>query len=904
MAWFGRIGVFCQWSALSSPHFDLGSVRMGDRAAVIAREQQAVDHAYACYEQKLAKNRGLTKDAWDVTDSEAGTSFIPETPPEIRYDNDLDGQALVVRRVDTIEDGTGTPRTYYIGRKAVHDSDGDIIVVSWQARIVKGWMLAKPGSPGEVTLRRYLSCDGRLVKDYSDELRIVVPEREAAAAEDEPHTELQGPERMRDFLLEDLERARDGKMRDIVETIRQEQFELVSDERDGLLVVQGGPGTGKTAVGLHRVSWLLYNEVFAAKEVLVVGPHRGFFDYISRVLPTLDIHDTRMVELDLLWADLTRKAGRTQVTDTLQAAAVKSDGRMADVLRRAVDNLVRLDALARHGQGDALRVNFEGVQLTVPKEEIASFAAPGEPGLSYQARRQRFTNALVDRLMHAYVTARPRQTPDAALRGRIGRHPQVAGLTHSIWPQLTAENLMRTLLGDPDTLRTAAAGILDDEEQKAIHRPQATRVSEEQWSTADQVCLEELRVLLTGEGPRRYRHIVVDEAQDLTPMQARSLARRCPSGSMTILGDLTQATGAHPYRDWRELAEILAGPDGWHLAELTVGYRVPDEIMRFAAPLAAYIAPTTAFPTSVRPEGGTPLRFVPAASSGLLNVAVAEALGLAATEADSGRSTALILPDDDELVQRAKLDVASLQQDGAGVLHVLSSSEIKGLEFDHVIVAEPAAIVREAAGLRRLYIAITRCTQSLTIVHEEPLPGILTGVTDLEQEQTVTDEPTPDVPAAEDEEDAPDATEAFDEFVSALEERVRVERECHVHERIRHLLIGELYGARLIPATNLPTIDIACDGPNGTILYEVLGEGGHTYERMREAALRMMEVQYAEGMSADHRFLVLPGPPAEAWAAEVLREAFGISIIWRTADGWEGHSIELALGGNISEDDQ
>jgi hypothetical protein len=210
-------------------------------------------------------------------------------------------------------------------------------------------------------------------------------------------------------------------------------------------------------------------------------------------------------------------------------------------------------------------------------------------------------------------------------------------------------------------------------------------------------------------------------------------------------------------------------------------------------------------------------------------------------------------------------------------------------------VAEPAAITREPAGLRRLYIAITRCTQSLTIVHAEPLPGILTGSDDPDQEEPVTLTPTDVSPRDEENESEP--ANAFDNFVSALEERVRADRESQVHEGIRHLLIGELmYGARLSPSANLPTIDIACDGPAGTMLYEVLGEDGHIYERMREAVLRIMEVQYAEGENADHRFLVLPQKPAEAWSTEAIREAFGISVIWRTLDGWEGDQVELALG--------
>jgi DNA helicase IV len=869
---------------------------MGDRADVIAEEQKAVDHAYSCYEQRFARNRGLKQRSWDATDTAAGTSFIPETPSEIKYDDDLDGQALVFRRVDAVEDGAEVRRTYYIGRRAVLDYSGEVVVVSWQAPAVKEWMRAKLSAPGEVRLRRALSCDRRTVRDYSDEF---VVDEEPTASGTRPAVAGQGPERLRDFLLEDLDRARDGTMRDIVETIRQDQFELVSDERQGVLVVQGGPGTGKTAVGLHRVSWLLYNEIFKSDEVLIVGPHRGFFDYVSRVIPALDIRGALRVELDLLWAD----SAHGRRTDTVGAARIKSGGRMATVLRRAVDDLVRPEALTRWAQGDQFRLSFEGVGLAVPSGEIASLAEVPDAELTYQVRRRRFSDALVDRLMHAYAVARPRRANDVSVRSRLGSHPGVAGLTRSMWPQLTAENVLRNLFDDPKALRTAAAGILDDEEQKALLRPQAERVSEERWSIADQVCLEELRFLMGVEGrPPRYRHIVVDEAQDLTPMQARSLARRCPSGSMTVLGDLAQSTGSHAYDRWDELAEILAGPEGWHLEELTVGYRLPDDVMRLAAPLAAEIAPSVAFPTSVRPAGDTALSILRISPSELVDVAASKAVGLADAEAGSGRSTALILPGRGRLLQEAKSRVAALREgkQHGGALHVLTSAQTKGLEFDHVIVVEPAAIVREPAGLRWLYIAVTRCTRSLTVVHGEPLPEILVGAAEPDRGQAVTVDPIHDVPLTDGEHGAESAN-AVEEFVSALEGRVGVDRECHVHERIRYLLIGELHGARLTPETNLPTIDIACDGPAGTVLYEVLGEGGHTYERMREGVLRIIEVQYAEGESADHRFLVLPRQPAETWAAETVREAFGVSVIWRTADGWEGHHVSLALGRETSE---
>ncbi|WP_329084865.1 HelD family protein [Streptosporangium sp. NBC_01469] len=968
---------------------DRAAALASDRAETIAEEQRAVDHAYDCVERKRL-NADRVRSTHGQEHPDTGLPFVPDVPPEFGVDDDLGGQPLVFMRVDVADDPDGR-ETWRIGRRSVRDAEGDLVVISWTSDQAVRWMKARSSRPGEIRLRRKLRLHGRTVTDYLDDIRPRVANRRApealpdsteAPALDEPQAVEPPGEAADAFLLADLDRGRDGLMRDIVETIQRDQLDLVSDGRPGVLVVQGGPGTGKTAVGLHRVVWLLdpTNRGLTPDDVLVVGPHRGFLRYVSQVLPRLGSRGVATVEVSRLWD------GEIRAEDTPRAHLVKSDERMAEVLRRVVESGIRPEALASHISDDVFSTPYKGTALTLPAAEIETLAVDARDSSGpYRVRRSKFVDTFVDRLLARYAKALPGQRPDGALRSGIEKHGRVASLINAVWPALNAETILRRTLNDAEVLRVAASGLLTAEEREAVTRPRVSRASEEPWTLDDLVCLEELRHLLSGDEPRRYRHIVVDEAQDLTPMQARSLARRCPGGSMTVLGDLAQTTGARQYDVWERLAGILGGRDGWHMAELTVGYRVPDEVMRFAAPLARAVSLSTAVPVSVRGADETSLTITRTEPDRLADEAVARALDLATAGLERSRSVALIVPDGTALLEELERKVAEIQgvvpADGVPPVSVLPATMARGLEFDHVVVVEPAAIADQGpAGPRRLYVAITRCTQSLSVMHTAPLPAVLGGpaapasavpggqrtpaltvpgeqalVVPGEQVTstlvaaneptaptlTVTDRPasptptvpdapvistptvpvaltvpdaplalTPTVPAAPLTTDTPsrpaeenttmesDTTvrgDGFQDFVSSLEERVRADRRCHVHEQLRYMLIAELHGARLAPSQS-PFADITCEGPKGPVLYEVLGEGGHTYEHMREAMLRIMEVEHVGGERAEHRFLVLPQAPEPAWAPAMPATAFNITTIWRDGTGWAGDDLAVALG--------
>ncbi|MFE2104986.1 AAA family ATPase [Kitasatospora sp. NPDC059463] len=702
----------------------------------MATEQRAVDRAYACYEAKLAELSGNSSARAAATgkDGIATRAESLARAEEFR----LEGENLVTMRVDTQSDKTGEEEVFYLGRRTVHDAETrDTVVISWTNELATAWRLATPNAPGEVRLRRRLDCDGRTLRDYRDEIAPPVTAAVGAGIGVPSPVDVFGPTAgarqpaVDDLLLRDLDRARRNRMRDIVETIQPDQMALVASPSTDVLIVQGGPGTGKSAVGLHRVTWLVDNKRFQAQDILVVGPHRRFLEYVGRVLPTLGSRNVTAVELPLLWE------GTVRGEDDPPVRRVKSDERMAVVLRLRVDGNCRPDAIdaavtaAADAQDEPMfTIVLGSAPLRVPVSEVrrAFEAARSRPG-HYRARRDHFRDLLVDLLLAALKQGFPQRAHDRTIRKSVERHRQVAGLVERVWPPLSPEEALRSLLNSSSRLAECAADVLDAAEQGLLSRPAAERAEDEVWTLDDLVCLEELRTLISGETPPSYPHIVVDEAQDLTPMQARSLRRRNPKGSMTVLGDLAQATGAHGYPSWERIGRILAGQGGWHLEELTTSYRVPAQIMEFVAPLARAVAPSVPFPAAVKRANGGPVRIVETPPWQLLTEAVEHAARLAGSDGHIQRSIALIVPDDSDWLRQVQLlvDAAEAMTDEVReAVTVLTAGEAKGMEFDHVLVLEPAIITaRGAEGPRQLYVALTRSTQTLTVLHASPLPAVM-----------------------------------------------------------------------------------------------------------------------------------------------------------------------------------
>jgi len=633
-------------------------------------EQAYLDEAYASLDRmKEALLRAAESGATEISQQ----AIEDWATGRLRTFEDAD-RGLCFGRIDSEE--AGDP--IYIGRRWVHDDDRRPLVVNWQTPAARPFYTATPAAPHGVTLRRRFRTKGRALTGISDEA-LDGSLADAAASVD-------------DFLLEELERARDTRMRDIVATIQADQYHLIAREPVPPLVIQGGPGTGKTAVGLHRASFLLYAHRDQLRRVLVVGPNPAFMEYVSHVLPTLgeDSVDQRAVAELVDGAEVTR-------TDPLDAQRLKADTRVAEVLRRLVDS-------ASEGEPQELVVRMEGRFVGVEADEVGELLAEAraELGLS-TAARERFRMNVLRRFYEDYGARlggqayRNFEEVERALRrdGRLTRFLDRA------WPAPKPEQIVRRLL----TARNAAEGILDADEQALLRRARSG------WSEADLPLLDEARALLLGT-PQQYGHVIVDEAQDLTPMQLRMVARRAVAG-FTILGDIAQATGPIAYDRWDELLPFLPDGESARVEELRHAYRVPREIMAVAMPLLERIAPDAEPPLAYR-VGAEPPRLV--RDEEPLRVAYEEAARLAGDEG----LLAVIAP---ASLRGGDGSSGSLFDDTR--IAVLTPREAKGMEFDHVIVVEPAQIVDEAAegqGLRELYVALTRPTTTLILVHSRPLP--------------------------------------------------------------------------------------------------------------------------------------------------------------------------------------
>jgi DNA helicase IV len=639
-------------------------------------EQAYVDHAYEC----LERMREVVGRAATATDQEVAALAL---------------EAWSARRLATFEDAErgllfgrldfeDVERPLYVGRRWVHDDDREQVVVNWQAPAARPFYTATPVDPQRVTLRRRFRTEGRRLLDIADEAL--------------DGTTLDGAS-VGDFLLEELDRSREAHMRDIVATIQADQYRLITREPDRPLVIQGGPGTGKTAVGLHRASWLLYTfrERLSRARVLVVGPNRTFMEYVSHVLPALGENAVEQRAV----SELVDGVG-VNLQDQPEVARLKADPVLADVVRRAAE-------LRLAGEPEEVLLRLEGEYIRVRAREARELLEEvrAEHGTT-AAARERFRMGLVRRFYAAYGQTlgggaiRDGEQVEKALRagGYLNR------VLEQAWPAVSPEKLVRALYTTPAFLAEAAEGLLTEDEQRLLRRRGGG------WSDGDVPLLDEAHALV-GEPARTFGHVIVDEAQDLTPMQLRMVARRAREGSLTALGDVAQATGPIVYRRWQDALRHLPRGDEAELEELRHAYRVPREIMELALPLLDAIAPEIERPVAYRTGAAGPrIRQVPAES--LLGDAYREAALLARGDG----LVALIVPD--ELAEPALADVDAYE----GV-PLLTPRQAKGLEFDHVIVVEPALIAERDQGLRHLYVALTRPTKTLVVLHSRPLPQAL-----------------------------------------------------------------------------------------------------------------------------------------------------------------------------------
>jgi len=701
-------------------------------------------------------------------------------------------QPLFFGRIDYDVNDEGTRDVYHVGRLAVSDEQLNALVVDWRAPVAEAFYRATGVESLGLSRRRHVAIRGHEVMGVEDEYfadangDLMVPEDEARSATPEGLVDggmaLGGP----GALLAALGRARTGRMGDIIATIQGEQDRIIRNPLAGILLVQGGPGTGKTAVALHRAAYLLFTHrsTLERQGVLVVGPNPLFLNYIENVLPSLGESGVTLATISELVTNVEVRARESEELDQL-----KGDIRMVKVLARALRT-------RQHPLRDDVEIPVGRAILNLKASWSKDIVerARRRPG-NHNQRRSAVGRELALRMANEYHSRFVKNSDEEIsqvneLADAIRATQQFKIALQRIWPRLTGQDLLHDLFGAPALIRAAAKDILSDEEIALLHRPRSANLEDVLWTKADAALIDEARILL---GPRKkprpkpkpgdsgildgvdldayagnvrqaalreaerlaptqsqeldeaefvtYGHIVVDEAQDLSPMELRVLKRRDLTGSMTIVGDMGQATTAGSSASWNAVLEVLEPRREPARVDLTVSYRTPEEVLSFAEPTLRAASPDLEAPKPVRRAGSDPTVEVVAPSefAATLSAAVKRECenvhpGRVAVIVTSSRVQEIVA-----ILNGAGLgaiDPRELESKGLSAdLVVLAAEGANGLEFDASVVVEPGEIARRgsgvtkaitARGLRTLYVAMTRPTRRLAIIATGELPPTIT----------------------------------------------------------------------------------------------------------------------------------------------------------------------------------
>lgn len=593
-------------------------------------------------------------------------------------------EAVATARMD-LEDG----QTIYLGSVAIRDEKYDLLVAPWQSEIGGIFYEATHEEPHGLARKRIFSTTFNRIDTFND---VIFQELSDDFAADTFVGE-------QDPLLEDLGRGRGEYMRDIVRTITAAQNRIIRAPKDQLLVIQGGPGTGKTAVALHRVSWILHNfrEELQPRDVLVVGPNPTFTKYIRRVLPTLgDVDVVQQSLAQLLAGDFAARD-----LDKPDVARKKGSAKMESIVQSGLNGRARVPA-----NGLEVRRTDTALTVSVTKEAVERLLAGITTGL-YNRRRAQFRAAL-QTFVGGKIDAGRRDSAPLIDRASLDEQSE------RVYPSLSPQQFVRELYGSKDRLVRAGA---TESEVELLYRPAAPRIGDEPWTMADLGVIDCAADAISGT-LSRYGHIVVDEAQDLSYMQLRAVRRRSQNGSMTVVGDIAQATSAYSRKDWNQVLTTLGTEDNFTEAELTIGYRVPAPVLAIAAKVLATAAPgltaPEAFPRQVEEEP----RWRVVATDELMDVVVSSVKDYSSR----GLFVGVVVAEPQMVSVRTAFRTAGIRYsesaDGglSQGINLVSPEESKGLEFDAVVVVEPASILELAQGDKLLYVALTRTVHHLDVI--------------------------------------------------------------------------------------------------------------------------------------------------------------------------------------------
>jgi len=703
----------------------------------LADEQAYIDHAYDCLEASRVaafRVRGLNEASTGGTfQARFERNAFDEQLVRRLEELELGDSSLVFGRIDRFAESPDHLEAFHIGRLAVADEDREPVVVDWRAPIAEPFYRATGRDPMGLARRRHFIIEGRDLLGIEDELfgdgHLGLGHDEGLGGADGVVAADSGL-RGHSTLLAALERGRTGTLGDIVATIQGEQDEIIRSPQPGVLVVQGGPGTGKTVVALHRAAYLLYTHRFPLEDqgVLVLGPNRVFLRYIERVLPSLGEAGVQQAVLADLVPDVAFRRP-DEPGDTPEAIKLKGEDRMSDLIDNAIADR------KRPLRAD-LELAFGAGYVRLRAEESARIVRNAKRRFKRHNAGRRvvegeFWAALADSYHDPEVG--PRDVKDAL------RHtPEARAALDTMWPLLTPAQLLHDLFGSRALLKLAARRVMTEDEALLLYRERSETVDDVRWTLSDVALLDDVRDVLgpkPGKGGkiddldeiRTYGHIVIDEVQDLTPMQLKMATRRSLNGAMTIVGDLAQATGPLAPNEWDDVLAYLPDSKPARVIGLSVGYRIPGQIMELANKVMAVATPSLRAPDSVRVGDVSP-SIVQAPSSDLLGKTVADEVAALAV-AIAGASLGVVAPD-------AMIDDLSVALTAAGIDHgtatrtgldagvtLVPVSVVKGLELDGVVVVEPSRIVDSIEhGMRALYVALTRSTQRLTVVHADELP--------------------------------------------------------------------------------------------------------------------------------------------------------------------------------------
>ncbi len=597
---------------------------------------------------------------------------------------------------------------YYLGKNAIWDDESDLVVINWKTPAAQPFYQATKSEPGALARRRVFDARrGNRIHDYTDthfaEV-IAATSNTTSSTTSSPSEASQEPD-VDDALLNALSEGRTGHMADIVRTIQASQDALIRSPLEQVLVIQGAPGSGKTAVALHRVSWLLFHhiETLMPRDILVLGPNPFFRDFIHRVLPGLG--DEGVIYNDLRTLGPAASTGHAEALDTV---ALKGDARMAGLLRRALAQEVSLPK----GEGE-LPFTFSNERSTerawVRRDLLETAISDALARGSYNAARAEFRNFLELRASEQEIPG------DRKLDERQ---------MEAIWPNRNAKGFLRALLGSRARLSLAAGDEFTAADVSRLYRRPSAKISEEAWTDADVALLCEAEYLIDGNHSG-FKHIVIDEAQELSPMQALAVRRRSATGSYTLVGDLAQSTGVWPRSTWSDLARSLASDLPLHIEELTVNYRIPARLFALATRILPDIAPALTAPTSVV-EGDTDPESLLVTHSELPIQAAREALDAAARGYYVGIIAEAGLREN-IMAMLAFIDRGSGSTSKKSLINsieITTAADSKGREFDAVVIVDPASMATSRIqDWRQLYVALTRATKEMCLIFGESDEG-------------------------------------------------------------------------------------------------------------------------------------------------------------------------------------